>query len=63
MDPPPTSEKSHLINERNAKIYSLKLNRYFFYQFHIFIIIIILIIITIAVVNIVLLIIEDYDYY
>ncbi|KAI7799989.1 zinc transporter 2 [Triplophysa rosa] len=26
MDPPPTSEKSHLINEGNAKIYSLKLN-------------------------------------
>ncbi|KAK9956743.1 hypothetical protein ABG768_014456 [Culter alburnus] len=29
MDPPPTSEKSHLINERNAKIYSLKLNSEF----------------------------------
>ncbi|XP_067274012.1 zinc transporter 2 [Pseudorasbora parva] len=29
MDPQPTSEKSHLINERNAKIYSLKLNSEF----------------------------------
>ncbi|KAG1963512.1 zinc transporter 2 [Pimephales promelas] len=29
MDPPPTSEKSHLINERNAKIYSLKFNSEF----------------------------------
>ncbi|XP_050995168.1 zinc transporter 2 [Labeo rohita] len=29
MDPPPTSEKSHLINERNAKIYSLKINSEF----------------------------------
>ncbi|XP_055041542.2 zinc transporter 2 isoform X2 [Misgurnus anguillicaudatus] len=29
MDPTPTSEKSHLINERNAKIYSLKLNSEF----------------------------------
>ncbi|TRY98104.1 hypothetical protein DNTS_028467 [Danionella cerebrum] len=29
MDPPPSSEKSHLINERNAKIYSLKLNSEF----------------------------------
>ncbi|XP_051955085.1 zinc transporter 2-like [Xyrauchen texanus] len=29
MDPPPTSEKSHLINEKNAKIYSLKINSEF----------------------------------
>ncbi|KAK7151025.1 hypothetical protein R3I93_012082 [Phoxinus phoxinus] len=29
MDPPPTSEKSHLINDRNAKIYSLKCNSEF----------------------------------
>ncbi|XP_056125168.1 zinc transporter 2 [Rhinichthys klamathensis goyatoka] len=29
MDPPPTSEKSHLINERNAKIYSLKFSSEF----------------------------------
>ncbi|XP_051511791.1 zinc transporter 2-like [Myxocyprinus asiaticus] len=29
MDPTPTSEKSHLINEKNAKIYSLKINSEF----------------------------------